>query len=645
MPQDAAEPTPQPAFGRVFEWLLVGLLLGNLSWSTLCLGAYRPATQVVTYGLTAALLGLLLLFRAVRSPTQGGAWDRRMLFLWLFLACGACNALFLSPVPWLGWLDLFGWAQWIGIFWAVRTGFERPGLRRTLYGALMVLSLASVALAFYQRFSDPAWLMLGRRQLEQYEGRASGPFGIPNSLAGLLVLVLPSIAALALDRGRGLTLRLAAAYAAVCLLAGLLLTVSRGGWLALLLALSAAPFLYSGVPVWKRGLRSLAVLGAGALAALLLYVSVSDVRKRIDALAADGGERTRPVLWSAAWKIFEEHPVAGGGAGSYNTRFELYRPEDCQREPQWAHNEYLNTLADYGTVGFALVAVGLGGLFFAGWRRDYAGVSRPEFGDEALPPSVKRGLVLGLLAFGLQALLDFHMKIPALALTFAVAAGLAFPRRAEAGQAKGKPDLAVRWRRLALLGAALGGAALFAFFAYPLLKAETLRYEARERLDLLALKGADAEREARVLGECETMLQEAVRRCPAHGYAWADLSYVRSLQSRLAPAATMKLGAEAEAAARQALTRSREVPEFWIRLGVSLDMQGRWLDAGEAFTEAQRLAPASANLFYYLAFHYSLRKTTEDSARSLVATCLRLDPSHGPAQLLRNRLAQDTSHR
>jgi hypothetical protein len=53
-----------PAFSipRTFwEWTQTALLSGNLVWTTLCLGGYRPETMVVSWGLTGLLLTVHLL--------------------------------------------------------------------------------------------------------------------------------------------------------------------------------------------------------------------------------------------------------------------------------------------------------------------------------------------------------------------------------------------------------------------------------------------------------------------------------------------------------------------------------------------------------------------------------------------------------
>jgi tetratricopeptide (TPR) repeat protein len=82
------------------------------------------------------------------------------------------------------------------------------------------------------------------------------------------------------------------------------------------------------------------------------------------------------------------------------------------------HNDYINTLADWGTVGFLLVGLALG-LFYWGVYRSWKYVQRSQ-GDLASKRSNKSSFVLGgavgLLAVLLHSLVDFNMHIPSNAI-------------------------------------------------------------------------------------------------------------------------------------------------------------------------------------------------------------------------------------
>ena len=414
-PEGAAGPADgDPGVGAHGEALLTGLVLASLGWTTLCLGGYRPETMLVTVTLNAAALIAWLGLEA---------WRRRGLQLRLpalamlpFLVYAAVNAGWVTPVPWLGWQDWLGWAQMAAVFWVVLHGIRGDRAREALLWGLVALGCAAVAMAGYQRLADPKWLMLGREQAAQFLGRSSGPFGIPNSLAAFLNLVLPPMLALALQRGAGPAQRIFCGYLAALFACGVLLTVSRGAWLALGVALAAWPLLVGHSPR-RRWLGGLGVCALLVLIAAAIYVREPQVKERVDQLARNRGEISREVMWRAGWRLFQDSPLLGTGAGSYGVLLERHRPMMFWDSPRWAHNDYLNTLSDYGTTGLLL---SFGVLAVFGWqamRRLAAGAGSRNESTVRLERwgALRTGLAIGLLAFGLQLFVDFNLKIPALA--------------------------------------------------------------------------------------------------------------------------------------------------------------------------------------------------------------------------------------
>ena len=73
----------------------------------------------------------------------------------------------------------------------------------------------------------------------------------------------------------------------------------------------------------------------------------------------------RRDMWSAAVQMWRDHFWWGVGPAHYDYRFREYRPETMQSRPGRAHNDYLNLLADWGTVG-GVIVLGRHGCF---WRR------------------------------------------------------------------------------------------------------------------------------------------------------------------------------------------------------------------------------------------------------------------------------------
>ena len=79
----------------------------------------------------------------------------------------------------------------------------------------------------------------------------------------------------------------------------------------------------------------------------------ADLNQRLFKLSA--GQRI--PQWHAAWKEYRLHPLLGGGAGTYETYWIRYR--HSAGTVQDAHNLYLETLAELGPIGLALLVVAL----------------------------------------------------------------------------------------------------------------------------------------------------------------------------------------------------------------------------------------------------------------------------------------------
>ncbi|GAB1490172.1 hypothetical protein MASR2M8_26310 [Opitutaceae bacterium] len=598
------------------DWAVAAALAACIAWTTLCLGGYRPETMVVPALVILSLVVALLLARATGARRE--PFDPAGLWWAPFLTYAAINVGVVSPVPWLGWADWANWMLFGAVTWIAHNVLGAAGPRRLVHAIVATAAVISVGFAIYQRWFDADWLMLGRTQFVYLLGRSSGAFGAPNSQAALMVLLLPVALGLALDRARSRGWRAASAALAAIYLLGLVLTISRGAWFALAAALSLWPLLLSGQSWRFRAGIAAVVLGLSLACGAALVTFVPSVKARFVALVEQRGESTRPIMWKGAWALFREEPLVGTGAGSYNILFERHRPAGFRDEPQWAHNDYLNTLSDYGLVGAGLLAAG---FLWAAARAVRSGRLR----DRRV-----LAIVIGVVAFGLALVIDFHLKIPALAMIFALA--LAECLRSP-GTAVHLPTVSTG-RRLAAVGGALAvGLATFLIVA-PHYRAEAARYGPRREIDWLAGTDPDSPESRRVVDRGLAAFDRALAGNVANAQAWSDRSYAMALRAHHEPEATLALGLQAEEAARRALALSSVVPEFWWRLGIALDMQGRWADAGPAFAQALVLAPRSQLAWYHQAYHFSLKPATHALARAAAATCLQLEPGHYPAQEL-----------
>jgi O-antigen ligase len=187
--------------------------------------------------------------------------------------------------------------------------------------------------------------------------RVSGTIGDPNELASVLVGGTILAAALAATLKRAPLLRLAAGAASAMCAAGIFLSLSRGGLVALGFALVAS-IVVAGQR-WRLQAITLAVLvAAGAFVYFGFYAS-SDASSRVTSFGSGTG---RTDIWTVGWRMVEAHPVQGVGVGNYQTSSIHYllepgailRDEFIVDTPKVAHNTYLQVLAELGVVGLAL---------------------------------------------------------------------------------------------------------------------------------------------------------------------------------------------------------------------------------------------------------------------------------------------------
>ena len=630
-PQASFNGTTQARWYGWGEWLLVLGLAATLAWTTLCLGGYLAETMVVTswsvFGLAALGGGLWVLGRGGEPLV----FNRAALLPVPFLLYALASVLWLAPAPWLAWREWLLWLQmWLVFVLGLHFG---RGRRHTgvIVSTFIALGLAGVAMAAYQRYGDPAWMMLGRTQAEQYVGRSAGMFGIPNSLAALLELMIPACLALLFSRATRPVVKVACSWLAVIFVFAVVLSGSRGGWISLALALLLWPLLDG--QSWRRRLSGAVMIFVLAAAGVWSLYRFSDyAHQRIQPFLEGKYELTRPIIWKAGLQIWCDHPWLGSGAASYNVLFDQYRPQGFLNEPDWAHNDYLNTLSDYGLAGFALWAAAGGALLALGWGAVQR-VRREGKATVALFGLWKwrLGLFVGLLAFAFHLGVDFHTKLPALAFAAAVVGALLL--RDEPGLVRPLPAAGARGGGLVL---AVLGFFIVVRLAAPLYRAEALRYGARRAIDQQAASGQGDLR--LIMPAATASFEQAVKINPTNGQAWSDLAYATTQSWHVSRGDLVTLGRQAEPLAEHALALCPIIAEFWVRKGVALDMQARHREAEACFKRALELAPNLGAWWYYFAYHLSDIPSRKEEALRAAETCLTLDPSNRQALALRQQL-------
>jgi O-antigen ligase len=270
--------------------------------------------------------------------------------------------------------------------------------------AARVLAVAThVAVSLLLAYALARYL-LGARRLDEFEGAyLSRPLGYANAV-GILSAIGILLGLGSAATARSSFARAAAAATMPVLALALYLTGSRASWLALvagcavLLVLHAAP---------GRLLRTLAIAAPGsvllvwlahrnrltdaaatpsrlpvALAAVGVAaatgVAIARLRESSDtrpqrrlvlvllvvvalvgavAIGREGSTQPRASYWHVAWHEYTAHPLLGSGAGTFALFWERSGRAATRGGALDAHSLYLETLAELGPLGLALVAL------------------------------------------------------------------------------------------------------------------------------------------------------------------------------------------------------------------------------------------------------------------------------------------------
>lgn len=381
---------------------------------------------------------LMLALMLAAWLAQGVAQRRIVLphppLLWPMLALLAALSLSLLGAQSYreGLPELLKWTQVLALYLAVAALLPR---RRAgwLVAALLGAGAAQALLGLYQFLTQTgpdAFILLGRFM------RAYGAFGQPNPYAGYLGLVAPLSISLALwawsGRNRaGVSLRLVLPALALLISAGLLVSWSRGGWLAFVAAVAvvvvahtrrAAPLVLA-----LAALAALAVLVlggidllplsvAGRLADLREYVGLVDIA-RSEVTDANFSVIERIAHWQAALGMWRDHLWLGVGTGNYAVAYAAYNLPRWYEPLGHAHNVYLNFAAEAGLLGL------LAYLWL--WLASLWQAVRTAALDDRFAAAVGAGVLGALVHASVHNLFD-NLWVQHIYLTLALLLGLLF---------------------------------------------------------------------------------------------------------------------------------------------------------------------------------------------------------------------------
>jgi len=323
------------------------------------------------------------------------------------------------------------------------------GFGMALLGILQKLSGTQ---AIYWFWTTPSWI--GRKP------GFFGPFVNRNNFAGYMVMALPltfgllwSIRTHRLVKrdgdGESETERLERqdagmqkgllGFFAFIMVVALFMSLSRGGILSFIVVM----FFMALVMAFRRGVRRrgrVAWFMTVAALAVLVSINMPSTQERLSTLAnleEDYSALYRVDVWKDTRKMLRDNPILGTGLGTFQYMFPRYRDRSATNRFYWdhAHNDYLETWSDIGIIGLLL-------LLWMGYRiykdvlfchilgltggvahKSKKSIFRKRRDASAIALSV--GALAAMTGILVHSFVDFNLRIPANALLFSLAPGMA----------------------------------------------------------------------------------------------------------------------------------------------------------------------------------------------------------------------------
>ncbi len=633
--------------------LLFALVAVALTSLVVLLGGLHFYTAIPAYGLI-ALAGVFSLSRARYSQISKAE-----------TACGSASFLFfgyiiarsvVSPDSYIARSDLYMVLAALITYLIFALGLVSLRLRVRLVYLLLLIAVANSTVGGIQFFKGRNFMPFEFLARGDYGARASGFYGCPNHFAGFLEVVMLFGLSLACWSRSSLLIRIAAGYCAAMSLAGIIISGSRGGYASSVVGLLAFGFIslflaekWLRREFWYAVIACVALGGVSGAYFLRSVVRESDVlQHRVDSVNSDMA--VRASLAKAAFKQFQISPWFGTGSRTYLFYGREFRDSIILGDPIYAHNDYLQLLAEYGIVGFAGMVVFLAFHLRGGFRsvkyvaaeqttanRERGSMKRSGKGSrsrsawravtdeetkrlEQPQPSFKGSNSLALtvaalcsvIAYLVHSVVDFNLHIPANACLMAfVFAILANPgtNHSTGGQDARTTSPSI-WNSIIRFAPAALGLWLI-IEALPKWPAELHRDKAKRLLsDWRMLDSVEFATEA------EAVARKGLSYDSKNPELYFYVAEAQVLRADLAesPAERAKLYYESITSYKSALSLSPKDIRYVIGLASSLDALELYSEAETMLDVAVKLDPNSGKPRTAYALHFHQQKKIEEAA-------------------------------
>ena len=305
---------------------------------------------------------------------------------------------------------------------AVRTRKEQ----RILVGVVVGTALFLSTIGMLKRFDllvFPWWDYSGEVGENHTKFSLSGVYVNRNHMAGFLEMAIPVFLGLFLTRSRSLEVRTGMICLVLFLIVSQALTLSRGGWAATvgaLLFMMAVLLLMKGF----KHKRLIVAITVSVVVVGTIILASTPVVQRITTLTQRDAEDNlggRFTYWAGTENLIKDNLYTGTGPGTFTEAFPAYQAPGLAVLPVYAHQDYLQFMADNG-IFFIPLMLWLLFIFFREGFRKINGRSRQTMG-------ITLGCMAAVVAILIHSFSDFNLHIPANIVLFTVLTSMVLSRR------------------------------------------------------------------------------------------------------------------------------------------------------------------------------------------------------------------------
>jgi O-antigen ligase len=307
------------------------------------------------FGTVSRLFGIAIVGASILTATIEGRFrkvDIVFVAASVFVASSAVSLLWTISLP-LTTQKVWTYVQLLGSVWVIREHAQTREQQQSLLAAFCFGAFVPLV-DLLNNFRTDVRLVKG------YADRFTAYGFNADNLGLLLVIAIPIAWYLVLNTRK--FVRASALIFFLCAPLGMLLTGTRGAFMAGLVAMSIVPVTLSQLSRRSRVLVGV-LLAAGVVAVILVVPEASWARLATiqSELTAGGNMTGRRDIWAAGLRLVPDHPVLGVGPGTYALAI------SPNARAIVSHNVPLGVLVEQGIIGlsaFAFLLVACAAVIF-----------------------------------------------------------------------------------------------------------------------------------------------------------------------------------------------------------------------------------------------------------------------------------------